>query len=153
RMTRRKRDKALAPTGEEWVGTDEKRISPSLDKRREDLIEVVFSDRAQDTELSPRASAAACASRVCGSATGLVGLTSSAINSALGNSSRISCILFCANTVLTIQMSVVFPPGRLKLATKPNLIGSAPVTKTMGIVAVAALAASTAGGPNALIIA
>src|SRR5262245_57105224 len=53
--------------------------------------------------LNPRASAAACASRVCGSATGLVGLTSSATNSALGNSSRTSCSLFCANTVLTIH--------------------------------------------------
>jgi hypothetical protein len=102
--------------------------------------------------LSPSASAAARASRVCGSATGLVGLTSSAINSALGNSSRTSCSLFCANTVLTIQMPVIFPPGRLKLATKPNLMGSAPVTKTMGIVEAAALAASTAGGPSAAIM-
>jgi hypothetical protein len=50
-MTRRKRDKLLAPTGEEWVGAGEKRISPLLDKSREDLIEVVLSDRTQDTEL------------------------------------------------------------------------------------------------------
>jgi hypothetical protein len=26
--------------------------------------------------------------------------------------------------VVTIQMPVIFPPGRLKLATKPNLIGA-----------------------------
>src|SRR6266851_1285210 len=50
-MTCRKRDKVLAPTGEERVGADEKRIGPLLDKRREDLIEVVFSDRTHDTEL------------------------------------------------------------------------------------------------------
>src|SRR5262249_41480600 len=50
-MTRGKRDKLLAPTGEERVGADEKRISPLLDNRRKDLIEVVFSDRIQDTEL------------------------------------------------------------------------------------------------------
>ena len=52
-MTCRKRDKVLAPTGEERVGADEKRIGPLLDKRREDLIEIVFSDRTQDTELEP----------------------------------------------------------------------------------------------------
>ena len=50
-MTRGKRDKLLAPTGEERVGADEKRISPLLDNSRKDLIEVVFSDRIQDTEL------------------------------------------------------------------------------------------------------
>src|SRR5262249_19176342 len=38
---------------------------------------------------------------------------------------------------------------RLKRATKPNLIGSAPVTKTMGMVAVAALAVSTLADPPA----
>jgi hypothetical protein len=37
------------------------------------------------------------------------------------------------------------PPGRLKLATRPSLTGSPPVTKTIGTVVVAALAASTAG--------
>ena len=34
----------------------------------------------------------------------------------------------------------MLPPGLLKLATKPNLSGSAPVTKMIGIVWVAALA-------------
>src|SRR4029434_11275859 len=33
RMTCRKCDKVLAPTGEEWVGADEKRIRTLLDKR------------------------------------------------------------------------------------------------------------------------
>src|SRR5215470_16536276 len=41
----------------------------------------------------------------------------------------------------------MFPPGRLRLATTPNPTGSAPRLKTMGIVVVAALAASTAGAP------
>ena len=42
---------------------------------------------------------------------------------------------------------VILPPGRLKLAISPALTGSAPLTKTMGIVDVAALAASPAAGP------
>jgi hypothetical protein len=44
-MTCRKRDEALAPTVEDRVGTNKKRVGPLLDKRREGLIEVVFSDR------------------------------------------------------------------------------------------------------------
>ena len=47
-MTRRKRDKVLAPTVEERVGANQKRIGPLLDKCREDLIEVVFGNRTQD---------------------------------------------------------------------------------------------------------
>jgi hypothetical protein len=35
---------------------------------------------------------------------------------------------------------VTLPPGRLKLATRPSLTGSPPLAKTIGIVAVAALA-------------
>ncbi len=47
---------------------------------------------------------------------------------------------------------VMFPPGRLKLATMPALTGSPPNKKTIGIVVVAALAAtrrgSAAGGDD-----
>jgi hypothetical protein len=50
RMTCRKRDKVLAPTGEEWVRADEKRIRPLLDKRREDRIEIVLGDGIEDIE-------------------------------------------------------------------------------------------------------
>jgi hypothetical protein len=37
---------------------------------------------------------------------------------------------------------VTLPPGRLKLETRPSLTGSPPVVKTIGMVAVADLAAS-----------
>src|SRR5262249_1897457 len=40
---------------------------------------------------------------------------------------------------------VTLPPGRLRLATRPILTGSPPLTKTIGIVAVAALAAIDEG--------
>ena len=39
-------------------------------------------------------------------------------------------------------MPVALPPGRLILATRPNLTGSSIVMKTIGIVEVAVLAAS-----------
>ena len=41
-------------------------------------------------------------------------------------------------------MPVALPPGRARLATRPSLTGSSPTPKTIGIVAVAALAASVA---------
>ena len=44
-------------------------------------------------------------------------------------------------------MPVTFPPGRLKLATNPSRSGSLTAEKTIGMVEVAAFAASAAGGP------
>jgi len=42
-------------------------------------------------------------------------------------------------------MPVALPPGRARLATRPSRTGSSPTPKTIGIVVVAALAASAAG--------
>src|SRR5262249_43933857 len=42
---------------------------------------------------------------------------------------------------------VMLPPGRLMLATRPTRTGSAPMTNTIGVVAVAALPACAAGTP------
>ena len=44
-------------------------------------------------------------------------------------------------------MPVTLPPGRLRLTTRPAWTGSTPITKTIGIVAVSALAASAAATP------
>jgi hypothetical protein len=41
---------------------------------------------------------------------------------------------------------VIFPPGWLRLLTSPSSTGSAPITKTIGMVAVAAFAAAAAAG-------
>src|SRR5262249_41823879 len=41
---------------------------------------------------------------------------------------------------------VTFPPGRLRLATRPAAAGSKPTTKTIGMVVVATLAERAAGG-------
>jgi hypothetical protein len=49
--------------------------------------------------------------------------------------------LFCASSATKEFTPVILPPGRLKLATRPSLTGSSPVRKTIGMVAVAALAA------------
>ena len=50
-------------------------------------------------------------------------------------------------------MPVTLPPGRLRLATRPNATGSPPAAKTIGMVVVAAFAASAAAVPPATITA
>ena len=76
---------------------------------------------------------------------GLLKLMSSANVVAVGMISCSASRRFGATSTLKVVTPVRLPPGRLRLATRPNLTGSPAVTKTIGIVAVAALAASAAG--------
>src|SRR5712691_10767806 len=59
---------------------------------------------------------------------------------ALGASSRKISSRFASSSVLKLVIPVAFPPGRLRLATRPSLTGSPPPVKTIGMVAVVALA-------------
>jgi hypothetical protein len=52
-----------------------------------------------------------------------VGSTSSAIDVALGTNSRISSRRFAATSIVRKETPVRLPPGRLRLATKPNSTG------------------------------
>ena len=47
-----------------------------------------------------------------------------------------------------MDMPVIFPPGSARLATKPNIMGSFTCAITMGIVALAFLAAPIAPAPS-----
>jgi hypothetical protein len=49
---------------------------------------------------------------------------------------------FAVNSMVKKLTPVALPPGRLRLATKPSLTGSSLTPNTIGIVVVAALAAS-----------
>jgi len=101
--------------------------------------------------LMPNARAALCTSLIWDSEVGFPGLVSKPITLALGTSSRSTPNRF-APSVLTINVTpVTLPPGRLRLETRPRSTGSAPVAKTIGMVVVAALAATAAGGERATI--
>jgi hypothetical protein len=52
---------------------------------------------------------------------------------------------FAPSSARTNATPVTLPPGRLRLATRPNLTGSPPLAKTIGIAVVAALAAIAEG--------
>ena len=64
---------------------------------------------------------------------------------AVGINSCSNCSRFGAISTFVWVTPVTLPPGRLRLATRPIWMGSAPVSKTIGMVVVAAFAASAAG--------
>ena len=66
---------------------------------------------------------------------------------AAGTSSCSSSSRFGPSSTPNEVTPVRLPPGRLKLATSPAWTGSAPVRKTIGIVAVAVLAANAEAFP------
>src|SRR5215470_12550934 len=80
---------------------------------------------------------------------GSVGFTNRPMTAALGTSSCSISSCFCPSSRKNMLTPVTLPPGRLRLATRPAPTGSPPLLKTIGIVCVAALAASAAGSPPA----
>jgi hypothetical protein len=92
---------------------------------------------------SPRTRAADCKLLVSTSATtGLLGLERKAIGVTAGTNSCSNSSRFAATSMLRLTNPVRFPPGWLKLATRPISTGSLPIKKTIGIVGVTFLAAS-----------
>jgi hypothetical protein len=62
-----------------------------------------------------------------------------------GTSSRKTSNCFATSSLLRKFTPVKLPPGRARLATRPDETGSRPVAKTTGMVVVAAFAAIAAG--------
>jgi hypothetical protein len=92
---------------------------------------------------SPRVRAAACASFVVDAVSaGLAGLTSKATIVAEGINSCINSRRFAASSSPSEVMPVILPPGLFRLSTSPSATGSPAVKMTIGIVVVAAFAAS-----------
>ena len=100
---------------------------------------------------TPSVRAAVCMSLMIASVPGKVGFTSSASTVALGTSSCRNSKRFPSSAVLNWVTPVTLPPGRFRAATRPSLTGSMPPENTIGMVEVAALAASAAGGALATI--
>jgi hypothetical protein len=67
--------------------------------------------------------------------------------SCAGHHSRSNSNRFADKSTARKVMPVKLPPSRARLATRPRLTGSSPTVKTMGIVVVAALAASADNVP------
>lgn len=84
--------------------------------------------------------------------TKLVGLMSRPKTVAVGTTSCSSSNRFGFTSALSDVAPVMLPPGWLRLATRPRATGSAPISNTIGIVDVAALAASAPGTPPGVTI-
>jgi hypothetical protein len=69
------------------------------------------------------------------------------MTAALGTTSRRISSRFGVTCTFKLVTPVRLPPGRARLPTSPVATGSAPISKTIGIVGVADLAASAAGAP------
>ena len=95
----------------------------------------------------PTARAVSCISVVLITVFGLFGFTRKATVAAVGTSSQSSSSCFAISVKDNRLTPITLPPGRLRLATRPSFMGSLPVSKTIGMVRVAALAASAEGSP------
>ena len=93
------------------------------------------------------ARAASSSSRDWLSTSGPFGSCNTAMIDALGTNSCSIPSNLASNGVTEKTTPVILPPGRLMLATRPTLAGSAPMTNTIGVAAVAALPACAAGTP------
>src|SRR3954453_9247698 len=86
-------------------------------------------------------------SLVCGSDSGLRGLTRTATTDAGGKTSRISSSRFVVSSEVKRFKPVALPPGRLRLVTNPNFTGSSAARKTIGIVNGCRLGRKPRGNP------
>ena len=75
-----------------------------------------------------------------------------AINDAFGSNSRSRANFFVSTSEVKRLAPVTLPPGRLRLFTKPTFTGKSLPVKTIGIVDVAAFAASAGRSPPAATI-
>ena len=145
RVARRKCDELTWPGDEERIDVNAERADSILNERGEGCLKVAIGPGLNDRQSSPSASAAACTSLVSAAAFGLIGFTRKPIEADLGSvsCSTSNCL---GNRLLAKKLTpVTFPPGRLRLATSPTLMGSAPITKTVGTVVLAAFAARVTG--------
>lgn len=96
---------------------------------------------------TPSVPAASCRARSCEGAVGLVGLNATAKDWAPGTASSRYSRRLPETSTLRLDTPVRLPRGRAKSCTTPSATGSPPISNTIGIVAVAALAASATGAP------
>src|SRR5262249_7980636 len=115
-------------------------VERSLTVRNADALRCtrVAKNASITSIVMPMAWPAASRSLASYSAFGLVGFTNAATRPALGSRWRRRLNVFGPSSFDRKLTPVTFPPGRLRLATRPFLTGSPPMLKTIGIVVVAA---------------
>src|SRR5262245_60384803 len=141
-VARRQHDQLGVAAVEKRVGGNEQRIGTHSRKSGKGRIDVAMSLSILDVHLLPERAPLLAGRPPSSAAFGLAGFTSKPTVPPPGTISRSNSSRFAAIVLFSQVAPVTLAPGRLKLATKPNLTGSPPVTNTTGMAAVAALAAS-----------
>ena len=140
-MAGRKVNYLLDSVGRVRIGINEERIDPLLNERAEGCLDIAGVGSFQDDELAT--SPGRCLLNISyvelKIRIGRVGKETD--HTGRGYEFVHQIELFCRQNVSGKFTPVILPPGRLMLATRPDLTGSLPVKNTIGIVAVAALAA------------
>src|SRR5262245_38949236 len=144
-MLGRQCDNSVPMAEQARARTPHQRASPTLDERCKCGLHFTVAADIEDDEFLPDSQSRACSSETKGFVRGHLGSTITAMRAVPGRSSRKSPSCFAVSSTDMKLTPVTLPPGRLRLATRPSLIGSPPVTKTIGTVVVAALAASAEG--------
>ena len=132
-------------TKEKRISADDERIGPLSNEHRKDIVEIALGGGAQDIELECK--------RGCGllhlldlhSGIRIVRVYQQTHRSDFGHEIAQQFQPFCTQGHRQEVAPVTFPPGRLRLTTSPVSTGSLPIANTIGMVAVAAFAASAAG--------
>src|SRR5262249_39145727 len=125
---------------EERTAAEEHPARARLDDRPKGGGEITFVCGFHDQDLPANRST----SLIWSSASGTAGSNKAAMLADLGINSCSSPSRFAVKSTAVKTTPVTLPPGRLRLATRPVLIGSVPVTNTIGTAAVAAMAARVA---------
>jgi hypothetical protein len=141
-------DKLIVSSPEELIGGHHYRLDPLLGEARKGGIDIRLAARILYYQPQPKRERRGL--RVLGldSEVGFAVLIRKPMTVALGTSSRSNSNRFAARVVTRKDTPVILPPGRLRLETRPSSTGSAPVANTIGMLAVAALAATASAGPN-----
>src|SRR5262249_53664027 len=136
-----------APCIEERIGADEQCISMLLDERPKRRFQLPIVSRHGDFDPPIDGACRILDLSRLGFGSLIVWIYQHTNNGCIGPSSCSNPSRFASGTVVKRLTPVALPPGRLRLATKPILTGSPPTVNTIGIVEVAALAASAEGSP------
>ena len=151
-LSDRQRREATDVAGEERIARDKQRVGPLLGKGREGRLEIVFAADVQDE--SRHAERLRRRLRVLCLKLGLrtFGVNQYSYDGSIWQSLAQQLQLLRFQVCARVEKNAGdIAPGRLRLVTRSIRIGSSPVVNTMGIVGVAALAASAAAFPAATI--
>jgi hypothetical protein len=133
----------MACGGKKGVGADQEGADLLLDKGRKGRRNVAFGPAIEDQHAHPENMGRRLQIFRLGlDTTGIGRIDNIATDPIAGTNSCSNARRFGAISALTPVTPVRLPEGRLKLATRPSATGSVPILKTIGMLCVAALAAS-----------